>query len=301
MVFMFIIPAVPAILGNFILPMMLGAKDVAFPRLNLMSYYIWVGGAVLFPLGADRRNSCATAFNIHIPGGYGLGHRLDLLHAVTAPPRPEDGMVAGVTRGVHPGFQLDPHRREFHRLDPHASAKRDDLVPHAAVPLGVYATSIIQILATPVLAITLLLLLAERLLHVGIFDPSIGGDPVLFQHFFWFYSHPAVYIMILPAHGRDQRSNFGPQPQAHFRIQLYRPEFGRAGPARLSGLGASPVRQRAVESGRFGLQPADVQRGDSIGRQSLQLARHALQRIDPVYAADAVCAWASSCSSPSAG
>ncbi len=63
---------------------------------------------------------------------------------------------------------------------------------------GIYATSIIQILATPVLGITLLLLLMERVFSIGIFDPRLGGDPVLFQHFFWFYSHPAVYIMILP-------------------------------------------------------------------------------------------------------
>jgi cytochrome c oxidase subunit 1 len=66
---------------------------------------------------------------------------------------------------------------------------------------ALYSTALIQVLATPVIGITLLMLVVERLLHIGIFDPALGGDPVLFQHFFWFYSHPAVYIMVVPAFG----------------------------------------------------------------------------------------------------
>ena len=199
MVFMFIIPAVPAILGNFVLPMMLGAKDVAFPRLNLMSLYIWGIGAVFFMwvlMGGILR----TAFNIHLPFGYGLDTGWTF-YTPFSTSKAEDGMVAGVLGAFILGFSSILPGVNFiasiHTLRPRG-------MTWFRMPLflwALYATSIIQILATPVLAITLLLLLSERLLHVGIFDSSIGGDPVLFQHFFWFYSHPAVYIMILPGMG----------------------------------------------------------------------------------------------------
>jgi cytochrome c oxidase subunit 1 len=199
MVFMFIIPAIPAILGNFILPMMLGAKDVAFPRLNLLSYYCWVVGAVFFTwvlMGGILR----TAFNIHLPFGYGLDTGWTF-YTPFSTSKAEDGMVAGVLGAFILGFSSILTGVNFiatiHTLRPRG-------MTWFRMPLflwALYATSIIQILATPVLAITLLLLVCERLLHVGIFDSSIGGDPVLFQHFFWFYSHPAVYIMILPGMG----------------------------------------------------------------------------------------------------
>jgi cytochrome c oxidase subunit 1 len=199
MVFMFIIPAVPAILGNFILPMMLGAKDVAFPRLNLMSLYIYFIGAAFFSwvlIGGILR----TAFNIHLPFGYGLDTGWTF-YTPFSTSKAEDGMVAGVLGAFILGFSSILTGVNFiasiHTLRPRG-------MTWFRMPLflwALYATSIIQILATPVLAITLLLLVAERLLHIGIFDSSLGGDPVLFQHFFWFYSHPAVYIMILPGMG----------------------------------------------------------------------------------------------------
>ncbi len=184
MVFMVIIPLIPAAMGNFILPMQLGAKDVAFPRWNLVSYYIYVTGALiaastLFLKGVDtgwtfytpysiRSNSSATFVLL---GAFIMGFSSILtglnfivtIHKLRAP---------GLTWGRLPLFVW-----------------------------ALYATSIIQVLATPVLAITLLLLILERTLGIGVFDPKLGGDPVLFQHFFWFYSHPAVYIMILPAMG----------------------------------------------------------------------------------------------------
>jgi cytochrome c oxidase subunit I len=199
MVFMFIIPAVPAILGNFILPMMLGAKDVAFPRLNLLSFYLYLGGACFISwvlIGGILR----TLFGIHLPFGYGLDTGWTF-YTPFSTSKAEDGMVAVVSGVFILGFSSILTGVNFiasiHTLRPRG-------MTWFRMPLflwALYATSIIQILATPVLAITLLLLLCERLLHVGIFDSSIGGDPVLFQHFFWFYSHPAVYIMILPGMG----------------------------------------------------------------------------------------------------
>ena len=115
---------------------------------------------------------------------------------------------------------------------------------------GLYATAIIQVLATPVLAITLLLLAAERLLGLGIFDPKLGGDPVLFQHFFWFYSHPAVYIMILPGMGIISEVISVFSAQAHLRLPLHRLQQRRHRPAGLPGLGTPHVRQRPVAAGR---------------------------------------------------
>jgi cytochrome c oxidase subunit 1 len=199
MVFMFIIPAIPAILGNFLLPIMLGAKDVAFPRLNLLSFYVYLLGACFFTwvlLGGILR----VLFDIHLPFGYGLDTGWTF-YTPFSTSKAEDGMVAGVLGAFILGFSSILTGVNFvtsiHTLRPKG-------MTWFRMPLflwAIYATSIIQILATPVLAITLLLLVAERLLHVGIFDSSLGGDPILFQHFFWFYSHPAVYIMILPGMG----------------------------------------------------------------------------------------------------
>jgi len=184
MVFMVIIPAIPAALGNFVLPMMLGAKDVAFPRLNLASYYIYVFGALfatsaLFFGGADTGWTFYTPYSIRTSGA----------------------VISVIFGAFIMGFSSILTGLNFivtiHKL-------RAPGLSWARLPLFIwasYATSIIQILATPVLAITLLLLIFERVFQVGIFDPKIGGDPVLFQHFFWFYSHPAVYIMILPPMG----------------------------------------------------------------------------------------------------
>jgi cytochrome c oxidase subunit 1 len=181
MVFLFIIPAIPAALANFVLPLMLGAKDVAFPRLNLASYYIYVVGAVM-ALGAIITGGVDTGWTFYTP------------YSTTT-----DGSVTMMTLAVFVlGFSSIFTGINFiatvHKL-------RAPGMGWFEMPLfvwGTYATAIIQVLATPVLAITLLLLVMERVFQIGIFDARIGGDPVLFQHFFWFYSHPAVYIMILP-------------------------------------------------------------------------------------------------------
>lgn len=199
MVFLFIIPSIPAILGNFVLPMMLGAKDVAFPRLNLASYYIYVAGALFF-LYVLLSGVLRVSLGVHLPGGFGLDTGWTFYS-----PYSTTKSISGVTPAVLGAFTLGFSSiltgvnfiATMHTLRPKG-------MNWFRMPLflwALYATSIIQILATPVLAITLLLIACERVLRVGIFDPALGGDPVLMQHFFWFYSHPAVYIMILPGMG----------------------------------------------------------------------------------------------------
>jgi len=181
MVFLFIIPSIPASLANFVLPMMLGAKDVAFPRLNLASFYLWCAGATL-AIGSMVIGAVDTGWTFYTP------------YSTTT-----DGAVGLMTMAVFIlGFSSIFTGLNFiattHKLRAPGMGWFD-------MPLfvwGIYATGVIQILATPVLAITMVLLLIERVFLIGIFDSRIGGDPVLFQHFFWFYSHPAVYIMILP-------------------------------------------------------------------------------------------------------
>ncbi|MFC1555874.1 cytochrome c oxidase subunit I [candidate division KSB1 bacterium] len=184
MIFLFIIPSIPAALGNFVLPMMIGAKDVAFPRLNLASWYVYLIGAgfILFSLvhgAADTgwtfytpySSSTSTAVTTTTLGAFILG-------------------FSSIFTGIN--FIVTIHKLRVPGMT------------WFKMPLfvwGLYATAIIQVLATPVLGITLLLLMLERVFQIGIFDPALGGDPVLYQHFFWFYSHPAVYIMILPGMG----------------------------------------------------------------------------------------------------
>jgi len=184
MIFLFIIPAVPAAMGNLILPLMIGAKDVAFPKLNLLSWYIYVTGSLIAVISIVL-GSVDTGWTFYTPYSTTTG---------TA--------VISMTFGVFVlGFSSILTGLNFlvtiHKL-------RAPGQPWFKLPLFVwslYATAIIQVLATPILAITLVMLILEKLFGVGIFDPAMGGDPVLFQHFFWFYSHPAVYIMILPGMG----------------------------------------------------------------------------------------------------
>jgi len=185
MVFLVIIPSIPAALGNFVLPIMLGAKDVAFPRLNLFSFYLWVLGAI-----------CAV-WSL-VAGGFDTGWTFYTPYSTTS----QAGGIIPVLVGVFIlGFSSIFTGVNFivtiHKLRPPG-------MTWFRMPLflwALYATAVIQVLATPVLGITVALLVIERAFNIGIFDPSMGGDPVLFQHFFWFYSHPAVYIMILPGMG----------------------------------------------------------------------------------------------------
>ncbi|MCX6598346.1 MAG: cytochrome c oxidase subunit I [Acidobacteria bacterium] len=181
MVFLFIIPAIPAALGNFVLPLMLGAKDVAFPRLNLASYYVYMTGAIM-ALTAILTGGIDTGWTFYTPYSTTTGGAVTLMTFSV--------FVLGFS-SIFTGINFVA---TVHKLRAPGMGWFD-------LPLfvwGTYATAIIQVLATPVLAITLLLLAFERMFQIGIFDAKLGGDPVLFQHFFWFYSHPAVYIMILP-------------------------------------------------------------------------------------------------------
>ncbi|MEM7495591.1 MAG: cytochrome c oxidase subunit I [Myxococcota bacterium] len=184
MVFLVIIPGIPASLGNFVLPLQLGAQDVAFPRLNLASYYVYVAGAVL-AVASMVLGAVETGWTFYTPYASTTQGAVILMAS--------GAFVLGfssVFTGIN--FMVTVHKM------------RPEGMTWFRMPLfvwGLYATSIIQVLATPVLAITLVLLMLERAVGLGIFNPQLGGDPVLFQHFFWFYSHPAVYIMILPAMG----------------------------------------------------------------------------------------------------
>jgi cytochrome c oxidase subunit 1 len=185
MVFFFLLPAVPAVLGNFLVPLMIGAKDLAFPKINLLSWYLFIigGGIALWAMivgGVDTGWTFYTPFSTTFSNTHVIGAAVGIL-------------IAGFS-SIFTGLNFIV---TIHRM-------RAPGMTWFRLPLFLwsnYATSIIMILGTPVLAITLVLVALERVFHIGIFDPALGGDPVLFQHMFWFYSHPAVYIMVLPAMG----------------------------------------------------------------------------------------------------
>jgi cytochrome c oxidase subunit 1 len=184
MVFLVIIPGIPAALGNIVLPLQLGAKDVAFPRLNLASYYLWVLGAICM-LTSLVTSAADTGWTFYAP--YSSTTQTNVIPAAMG------AFILGFS-SIFTGLNFIV---TTHKLRPPGMG-------WFRLPLfiwSLYATALIQVLATPVIGITLLMMMVERTLHIGIFDPALGGDPVLFQHFFWFYSHPAVYIMIVPAFG----------------------------------------------------------------------------------------------------
>ena len=207
MVWFFLIPAVPNVLGNFVLPLMIGARDLAFPRLNLASWYLFMAGGLLVLI--------SIAF-----GGVDTGWTFYTPYSSTY----SNGQVMAMATGVFiAGFSSIATGLNFivtiHRM-------RAPGLLWFRLPLFVwslYSTSIILVLATPVLAVTLLLMALERVFGVGVFDPRIGGDPLLFQHLFWFYSHPAVYIMILPGMGvvSEIVSCFSRKPVFGYRVMAF--------------------------------------------------------------------------------
>ncbi|NKB67824.1 MAG: cytochrome c oxidase subunit I [Candidatus Latescibacteria bacterium] len=185
MIFFFLIPSIPAVLGNFLIPLQIGTRDVAFPRLNLLSYYLYLAGGL-------------TALTAIIAGGVETGWTFYTPYSSTYSNSYVSIMVTGIFIN---GFSSILTGVNFivtiHKM-------RAPGMTWFRLPLFIwahYAVSLLQVLGTPVVAITLLLMLLERTLDIGIFNPALGGDPVLFQHMFWFYSHPAVYIMILPGFG----------------------------------------------------------------------------------------------------
>ena len=185
MVFFFLIPAIPATLGNFFLPMMIGARDLAFPRINLLSWYLLVAGGI-FALFAMLAGGVDTGWTFYTPYSTMYSNSYVIATGVGIFISGFSSILTGLN------FIVTVHRM------------RAPGMTWFRMPLFVwstYATSIIQVLGTPVIAVTIVLLFCERVFGIGIFDPARGGDPVLFQHLFWFYSHPAVYIMVLPAMG----------------------------------------------------------------------------------------------------
>jgi cytochrome c oxidase subunit 1 len=183
MIFLFVVPGIPATLGNFLIPLMIGAKDVAFPRLNLFSWYVYVIGALIG--GYAMLNPVDTGWTFYAPYSTTTGTSVSLMVFAA--------FVLGFS-SILTGLNFIV---TIHQL-------RAPGMTWMRLPVFVwasYATAVIQTVATPVVGMTLLLVIAERMFGAGIFDPSKGGDPVLMEHLFWFYSHPVVYIMVLPAFG----------------------------------------------------------------------------------------------------
>src|SRR5690348_347539 len=185
MVFFFLIPSIPATLGYFLVRLMLGAKDLAFPRLNLLSWYVYMLGG-LFTIYALLVGSVDTGWTFYAPYSTTFSNSYVVAAGIGIFVSGFSSILTGLNFIITVHVMRAPGMTWFR------------------LPLfiwSMYATSLVMVLGTPVIAITILLLAFERLAHVGIFDPAIGGDPVLFQHLFWFYSHPAVYIMVLPSMG----------------------------------------------------------------------------------------------------
>jgi cytochrome c oxidase subunit 1 len=185
MVWFFLIPIIPSVLGNFVLPLMLGAKDLAFPKLNLLSWYVFTTGAII-TLTAVLAGGVDTGWTFYPPFSTSKSYTYVVPAAI--------GIIISGFSTIMTGlnFVITTH------------TLRSPGMTWGRLPIFVwslYSTSLIMLLATPVLAAVLVLIAVERLAGIGIFDPTLGGDPVLFQHLFWFYSHPAVYIMILPGMG----------------------------------------------------------------------------------------------------
>ena len=207
MVWFFLIPSIPATFGNFLIPLMIGAKDVAFPRLNLASWYIYTLGGVFVILSL-------------VAGGVDTGWTFYTPYTTMFS---NSHVIAAVTGVFIVGFSSIFTALNFIVT---VHTMRAPGMNWFRLPLFVwahYATSLVMVLATPVLAMTLALIAIERLVGVGIFDPALGGDPLLFQHLFWFYSHPAVYIMVLPAMGvvSEVVTCFARKPVFGYRYMVY--------------------------------------------------------------------------------
>jgi cytochrome c oxidase subunit 1 len=207
MVWFFLIPSIPATLGNFLVPMMIGARDLAFPRLNLLSWYLFVAGA-LFTIYALLAGGVDTGWTFYAP--YSTTFSTSHVFAVAT------GVFIAGFSSILTGLNFIVTVHEM----------RAPGMTWFRLPLfiwSMYATSLILVLATPVLAMTLMLMGIERTFGIGVFDPGLGGDPLLFQHLFWFYSHPAVYIMVVPAMGVASEiiSCFSRNPVFGYRFMAY--------------------------------------------------------------------------------
>jgi cytochrome c oxidase subunit 1 len=185
MIFFFLAPSIPTVLGNFLVPLMIGARDVAFPRLNLLSWYIFMLGGFVF-LYSTLSGGVDTGWTFYTP--------LSTTYANSSVMSAAMGVFISGFSSILTGLNFIV---TIHKM-------RAPGLTWFRLPLflwSIYATSVIFIFAMPVIAITMVLLMLERFLHVGIFDPALGGDPILFQHLFWFFGHPEVYVLVLPAMG----------------------------------------------------------------------------------------------------
>ena len=270
MVFFVLIPAVPAILGNFVLPLMLGAKDVAFPKLNLLSWYIFVIG-FLFTVYAMVAGGVDTGWTFYTP----YSSRASNTNVMATGLGVFITGFSSILTGLN--FMVTIHRMRAPGLT------------WFRLPLfvwAIYATSLVQILGTPVIAITVLALAVERFLHFGIFDPVLGGDPVLFQHMFWFYSHPAVYIMILPPMGAISEVI-----AAFSRKSIFGYSFVAFSSLAIAIFGFLVWAHHMFVSGISRLLCAgvllpDLCGRDSVGGQDIQLGRDVVSRSDLAEGAD---------------
>jgi cytochrome c oxidase subunit 1 len=273
MVFLFVVPGLPSVFGNFFLPLMIGAPDVSFPRLNLLSFWLYMSGAALALVSIVMPGgSPDTGWTFYVPYSYETG-----ISAVLA------GLAAFVL-----GFSSILTGLNFVTTIHRMRARGMGFFKMPLFVWSLYATAWIQVLATPVVGITLLLVLAERFLQVGIFNPAIGGDPVLYQHLFWMYSHPAVYVMVLPAMGvvSDMLATF-----------CHRTIFGYKAIA-LSSMSIAAVGYLVWGTSHVhhGHQPhvgedllaADLLRGCAHGHEDLQLGRHDVQGVHRAEDPDAL-------------
>ena len=272
MVWFFLIPSVPTVLGNFLLPMMIGARDLAFPRLNLASWYLFVGGG-MFTIWALLTGGVDTGWTFYTPYSSTYANTRVMLTAVGVFVSGFSTILTGLNFIVTIHTMRAPGMTWFR------------------MPLFVwahYANSLVMVLATPVLAVTLLLIGLERVLGLGIFDPHLGGDPLLFQHLFWFYSHPAVYLMVLPAMGvvSEVITCFARKP-------IFGYPFIAFSSLSIAVLGFLVWGHHMFVSGQSVYAGTDVfvsehAGGDSLGGESVQLDGHLAQRHDLAGHSDAV-------------
>ena len=266
MIFLFLVPSVPATLGNFFIPMMIGAKDLALPKINLLSWYLYVVGGILVIYtmvagGVDTGWTFTTPLSTHYVNTNVMSTGMAIF-------------IAGFS-SIFTGLNFIV---TIHKM-------RCPGMTWFRLPLFVwsnYAASILMVLGTPVLAITIVLVALERTVGIGVFDPTKGGDPLLFQHLFWFYSHPAVYIMILARHGCDLRDHLHVQQKASLRIYGSCVFIGGHCGVRILCLGAPHVHHGHFELFGADLLAAHHAGCGALGYQDLQLDIHAVQGLHHV-------------------
>ena len=273
MVWFFLIPSIPSTFGNFLLPLMIGAKDVAFPRLNLLSFYVFMTGAV-FTMVTLIVGGVDTGWTFYTP----LSTTFSNTYVVPA--------LVGV---IIVGFSSILTGLNFIVTIHTMRAPGLTWFRMRLFLWSIYATSLIFLLATPVITIALILLVFERLFHIGIFDPTLGGDPVLFEHMFWFYSHPAVYIMVLPGLGVISELVPAFSRKAAVRLPVHRVfQHGDRGD-QLLRVGPPHVLQRAESVCQRGVLAAELCRRRAVGGEGLQLDGDDPQRLHPPRYADDLC------------